>query len=172
MYDEAELLDLVDEHDRVITTVARGEYYRDIEKHKGYLRAVEVFIRNDKGQLWVPRRQPGKKIAPNGLDYSCGGHVTAGEDYITSCLREVEEELNLKLNETDLRFIKKFTPTPEVPYFRHMYVYDSNEAPDYSRDDFYEYFWLTPEELIAKLEVGEPAKTSLLPTILAVKDLL
>lgn len=172
MYDEDELLDLVDDGDNVVATVARGEYYRNIEKYPGNLRAAELLIRNDKGQLWIPRRNPHKKIAPNGLDYSCGGHVNAGEDYITSCLREVDEELNLKLSADDLKFLRRFTPTPELNYFRQVYVYDSNEAPDYNRDDFYEYYWLTPDELIAKLKSGEPAKSSMLMTIETVAGLL
>jgi isopentenyldiphosphate isomerase len=77
--DDSELLDLVDKDDKVIDTILRGDTVGS--KHKGYLRAAELLIINDKGQLWIPRRQLHKKLAPGGLDYSAAGHVASGDDY-------------------------------------------------------------------------------------------
>jgi 8-oxo-dGTP pyrophosphatase MutT (NUDIX family) len=85
---------------------------------------------------------------------------------ITTLTREVQEELNLKLDAAKLKFLHKFTPKPDLPpYFRAVYIYHSNEVPNYNRDDFSEYYWLTPKELLDKLEAGEPAKSSLTETI-------
>jgi 8-oxo-dGTP diphosphatase len=39
---------------------------------------------------------------PNQWDISAAGHVSAGEDYITSALRETEEELGLKIGKEEL----------------------------------------------------------------------
>ncbi len=167
---EEELLDLVNENDEVIGTVLRAEYYAAPIQHEGYLRAVEIFIVDDQGRLWIPRRTMDKKIAPGGLDYSCGGHVSSGESYIESGLREIEEELNLHLHENDLHLVKKFHPVPGMKWFREIYKYQTNEVPAYNPNDFSEYEWLTPGELIAKLEAGEPAKSSLLYTIKEIAD--
>ncbi|MEO6513718.1 MAG: NUDIX domain-containing protein [Candidatus Saccharimonadales bacterium] len=166
MSEVEEILDLVNENDEVIGTIPRSEYHRIEAEKLGYIRGVELFIRNDKGQLWVPRRTLGKRIAPGGLDYSMGGHIESGESYEAAALREIKEELNLDLNEDDLEFIKKFGPGT-IPYFRKLYLYKSNIVPDYNPDDYTEYYWLTPAELLARLDAGDIAKQSLRETVLA-----
>lgn len=159
-----ELLDLVDGNDAVIGTIWRSEYQKMVDCKLGYIRAVEMFIVNSKGQLWIPKRTADKKIAPNGLDYSMGGHVSTGETYIESALREIQEELNLDLKEKDLEFIEKFAPL-DLPYFRTLYTYKSDAAPSYNPNDFVSAEWLTPQELIAKLDAGVPAKTNMRETV-------
>lgn len=161
---EDELLDLVNENDEIIGTIHRSEYDRMVNEKLGYIRAVELFIVNDKGELWIPKRTAHKKIAPNGLDYSMGGHVSSCETYLQSALREIQEELNLTLQESDLQFIRKFSPD-ELPYFRVLYLYHSNEAPRYNPDDFVSASWLTPRQVIEQLDSGIPAKVSLRPTV-------
>ncbi len=164
MQDEDELLDLVDADDSVIGTIARSQ--KASLKTRGFLRASEMFVQNSSGQLWVPRRQKHKTIAPGGLDYSASGHIGAGESYAEGLAREVEEELNLKINPKCLRFIHKFPPTgAEKMFFRSVYVYHSDNVPRFNPEDFSEYYWLTPQELLSKLEGGEPAKRSLQETV-------
>jgi isopentenyldiphosphate isomerase len=55
MNDADETLDLVDENDNVIGTIARSE--TSAGQLGGYIRASELLIINDKGQLWIPRRR-------------------------------------------------------------------------------------------------------------------
>lgn len=163
--DTQEILDLVDDRDHVIGTIPRNEFYRLEDNPPGFVRASELFILNQRGQLWIPTRTAHKTIAPNGLDYSMGGHVSSGEDYLTSALRETEEELNLRLQPMDLQFIHKFRPQPGLPYFRNLYIYRSNQAPEYNPDDFVSAAWMSPAELIAAIKNGTPAKTSLLASV-------
>lgn len=161
--DDDELLDLVDKNDQVIGTILRGETAGS--KHEGYLRAAELLIINDKGQLWIPRRQMHKRIAPGGLDFSAAGHVASGDDYKQTLIKEVKEEINMELDPSKLEFLKKFSPRPDLPpYFRSVYLYHSNEVPNYNPDDFSEYYWLTPQELLAKIKGGDAAKQSLTET--------
>ena len=160
-----ELLDLVDINDSVTGTILRSEYDRLVREKLGYIRAVEMVIQNDKGEIWIPTRTMHKRIAPGGLDYSMGGHVSAGESYEESALREIQEELNLTLSASDLIFIKKFSPS-EMPYFRVLYVYKSNDAPIYNSDDFSSAEWLAPKAVIDLIDAGVPAKTSMRETIL------
>lgn len=163
MKDDDEILDLVDENDKVIGTIERSKTAGN--KHKGYLRAAELLIVNDKGQLWIPRRTMNKRIAPGGLDFSAAGHVASGDNYKETLEKEVYEEINLKLDKSKLVFLKKFHPRSDLPpYFRAVYLYHSNEVPKYNPEDFTEYFWLTPQELLGKIKAGEPAKQSLAET--------
>ena len=170
MNDEDELLDLVNRHDEVIGTILRSEYNTLAENNLGYIRSVEMLIQNDEGKLWIPRRTADKKIAPDGLDYSMGGHVGSGEGYVESALREIKEELNLDLLPEDLQFIKKFEPAV-IPYFRAFYIYHSNETPDYNPKDFVGADWLGPDEIIKKINNGSSAKTTLLETVLVLKEI-
>lgn len=162
--DDDELLDLVDSRDRVIGTILRSRKH-DLEPQQ-FLRAAELFIQNRHGQLWVPRRQKHKTIAPGGLDFSASGHVAAGESYLKALEREVKEELNLEINHEQLKLIHKFPPTgAERLFFRSVYLYTTDETPSYNPQDFSSYEWLRPEELLKLLRNGEPAKRSLLETV-------
>jgi ADP-ribose pyrophosphatase YjhB (NUDIX family) len=93
-----------------------------------------------------------------------GGHVAAGETYEQSALREILEELNLMLRPEDLEFVRKFRPA-ELPYFRTVYLYRSNKAPDYNPEDFVGAEWLSPLEIIQRIDAGVPAKLSLRETV-------
>ena len=75
-----EILDLVDRDDNVIGTINRMDYDRMVAENLGYLRAVHLFILNSRGQIFVPIRTADKTVAPNGCDYSAGGHVGTGEE--------------------------------------------------------------------------------------------
>lgn len=162
MDDEDELLDLVDQNDNVIRTIWRS---KTANLEHGFLRAAEAFIQNRNGQLWIPRRQMHKRIAPGGLDYSMAEHVMSGESYLDACVRGFSEELNLFVKKSDLQFIYKFSPGDDLIYFRILYLYRSDKSPDYNREDFTGYEWLTPKELLKRLQDGEPAKRSLQETI-------
>jgi isopentenyldiphosphate isomerase len=165
MEDADETLDIVDNQDNVIGTVRRDESFKAM-KSGGNLRAAEMYIINDKGELWIPRRQTHKKIAPGGLDFSASGHVSSGEDYETSLYREAKEELNLDIDKSKLEFLQKFPPAPGMaPFFRKVYLYHSNDTPDFNKDDFSEAFWVKPADVLQMLKAGEPAKQSLTETI-------
>lgn len=155
-----ELLDVVDADDRVIGTVWRSGYGDFAKEKRGNIRVVELFIQNDKGQIWIPKRTATKKIAPNGLDYSMGGHVESGQSYEEAALREIKEELNLNLTAADLVVIKKFEPN-NLPLFRTLYLYKTNDAPAYNPDDFVSAEWISPSDLIEKLDAGVPSKDNM-----------
>ncbi len=161
---EDELLDLVNNNDEVIGTIWRSEYDTLVADKRGNIRAVEMVIQNDEGKLWIPKRTAHKRVAPGGLDYSMGGHVSSGETYMQSALREIQEELNLNLSDKDLTFIQKFRPVV-LPYFRVLYVYRSNIAPMYNPNDFVSAEWISPRDLIDKLDNGVPAKINMHETI-------
>ena len=154
-----ELLDLVDEQDQVVGIWSRSAIYREGMNN---FRAVNAFLVNDAGQLWIPRRSETKRIFPLCLDMSVAGHVTSGEDYLTAFRRELHEELNMVLDDVKWRLIGHFTPHQHgMSCYMHLYEIHSNKTPDYNRDDFVESFWLSPQELSQKLNGGEPCKDDL-----------
>jgi isopentenyl-diphosphate delta-isomerase len=166
-----ELLDLVNKNDTVIGTINRKDYDRLLAEDLGYIRAVDLFILNTKGQIYVPVRTAHKTIAPNGYDYSVGGHVESGEDYLATIIRESKEELNLDLKEEDLEFVTK-TTSEAIKYIRCIYVYRSDVTPQFNPDDFVSAEWLLPDELIKRIDDGHPAKSNLRETVVILQEYL
>ena len=79
-------------------------------------------------------------------------------------IRGFKEELNLDVTEYQLEYIGTVPPDNELYYFVALYVYKSNDAPEFNPEDFVGYEWIKPEELVSRLENGEPSKKSLLST--------
>ena len=49
----------------------------------------------------------------------------------------------------------------------NVYEIRTDEAPNFNPDDFTEYFWLSPEELVEKINQGEKTKGDL-PTLVKI----
>ena len=89
-----ELFDLIDRDDRVIGTVHRGEAHRD---PRLVHRSVQVLIFDAGGRLLLQRRSRAKDLFPGYYCASASGHVACGEDYASTAVREVAEELGVSL---------------------------------------------------------------------------
>lgn len=157
MHDE--LLDLVDEQDRVIGKMRRSEVYA---KGLRNIRVVNAFVINSKDKLWIPRRTAHKRSYPLCLDMSMGGHVESGETYEETFRRELREELNLDADVVPCRFLGYLTPhTHDVHAFMKVWEIRQDESPHYNPDDFVEYFWLAPAALLQRLAEGDASKSDL-----------
>jgi len=157
MHDE--ILDLVDNNDNVIAQISRNVVW---QKNIVNFRAINAFIENDQGQLWIPRRTAHKQRWPLALDVSIGGCVAAGESYEQAFAREALEEVNIDINKVPHTFVTYLSPyTHNVAAFMHVYTLKLNTVPTYNTDDFCEHFWLTPQEVLARIRDGEPCKGDL-----------
>ena len=156
-----ELLDLVNEQDQVIGTIWRSQAYAD--KRLSSLRAVWLLIKNQDGKFWIPRRQATKKILPNCLDGSAAGHVSSGETYEQSMIRETAEELNIDISAMPYTFVGTLTPQEGVICFIQIFelTVPNGFIIDYNKEDFSEFFWLSSQEIIDKINAGDKAKESL-----------
>ncbi|MFB7090625.1 NUDIX hydrolase [Streptomyces sp. NPDC056296] len=86
-----EILDIVDENDRVTGQARRGDAYAQGLRH----RCVFVLARDPDGRVFVHRRTATKLVFPSLYDMFVGGVVGAGESYDDAALREAEEELGV-----------------------------------------------------------------------------
>ncbi|WP_162621357.1 NUDIX hydrolase [Deinococcus arenae] len=154
---QAEWLDIVNEHDEVVGTVTREDAYA-----RGLtVRVVNAFLINRSGQLWIPRRTAHKRLFPGCLDMSVGGHVERGETYEQAFRRETQEELNLTVDDLPWRQIARFGPRDALSAFMHVYELRRDAPPAFNPDDFSSAEWLTPAELVERIEQGDPAKGDL-----------
>ena len=68
---------------------------------------VWIVRKNEKGSydLLLQKRSENKDAFPGCYDISSAGHLPAGQDYLSSALRELEEELGIKAKPEQLHFM-------------------------------------------------------------------
>lgn len=94
MTGRTELVDIVDDDDRVIATVTRDEMRAKNLQH----RAVSIAVVSSDGRLLVHRRASSKDVWPGMWDLAAGGVVAAGETYEAAAQRELAEELGITVD--------------------------------------------------------------------------
>jgi isopentenyldiphosphate isomerase len=154
-----EVLDLVNENDEIIGQMERGGVY---ENNLNNFRVINCFIKNSEGKLWIPKRQTNKRMFPNCLDVSCGGHVSTGETYEEAFAKEMSEELNIDISKLSYKVLGRCNPRDgNMSAFMYVYEIESNDSPNYNQDDFQSFEWLTPQELMEKINNKVKAKQDL-----------
>lgn len=86
-----ELVDIVDENDRVVAVVPRRQMRAERLRH----RAVYIAVLGTDGRLLVHQRSFAKDVRPGAWDIAVGGVVGAGEGYDESARRELAEEIGV-----------------------------------------------------------------------------
>jgi len=88
---ENELFDIVDENNKIISYATRKEAHT-----KGLIhRSVMFFIFNRKGELFLNKRSTKKEFDPGTYSIVLGGHVTKGDSYEETVIREAKEEAGI-----------------------------------------------------------------------------
>jgi isopentenyldiphosphate isomerase len=138
-----EVFDVVNERDEVVDRKPRSEVHRLGLLH----RAVHVLVFDSRGRVFLQKRSMKKDRQPGLWDSSASGHVDSGEDYDACCLRELQEEIGLRLAvcperlfkidvcpETDREFVRVYRCEAEGPF--------ELNADEIERGD-----WFTPEKV-------------------------
>jgi len=146
-----ELLDVVDEQDRVTGTATRPEVYRDGLIH----RCVFILVRDPQGRIFTHRRTDTKLFAPSQYDCFVGGVVATGESYADAAVREAEEELGVTGVEPKPLFKFLFDDGGRMRWFCDMYeaVWDGPVSPQVEEVGWHG--WLTEAELAERLTEWE-----------------
>lgn len=120
-----EIFDVVNERDEVVGQKTRKEVHATGLLH----RAVHVMVYNARGEIFLQKRSMKKDRQPGVWDSSSSGHVDSGEDYDTTAVRELGEEIGLRVNrplkrvfkidaceETDQEFVWIYRCESEGPF--------------------------------------------------------
>ena len=94
--------------------------------------AHEKGIRHRTAHIWVVRYHDGwqvllqkraviKESFPGEYDTSAAGHISAGDEPLSSACRELYEELGIKAEESDMVFIGTFTNAYEQMFHGRMF---------------------------------------------------
>ena len=87
---------------------------------------------NEKGEILLQKRASTKKQEPNKWSI-CAGHIDAGETVENAILREMEEELGIKVSIDELEFLKVYKKQNDISSnniknynFQYMYFFKTN----------------------------------------------
>lgn len=119
--------------------VGRVESRENCHKYGLWHKAVALYIVNSKNQVLLQKRSANKKLWPNLWDITAGGHVLAGEIGVQAIIREIEEELGIKIEKNDILFIGAATSI--------------NEKGDIINKHFNEYYIVNKDIDISKLKL-------------------
>lgn len=103
-----ELLNIYNDNLEVIGVMPRDEIHRKGLKHK-VVHCWVIQKERDDAFIYFQQRSYNKSDFPGMYDIACAGHVDAGEEAKNAMKRELEEEIGLRVNNNDLKYIgRKF----------------------------------------------------------------
>ena len=138
-----EIFDVVNERDEVVGQAPRKEVHA-----RGLLhRAVHVLVFNSRGQLFLQKRSMSKDTAKGKWDSSSSGHVDGGEDYDACAVREVWEEIGLKLAQTPERILRIEACAETGQEFVWVYRSESEGPFTLHPEEIERGDWFAPEEI-------------------------
>ena len=100
-----ELVDILDAEGNFIGQTAMKS---KAHKHGLFHPTVHVWFYTKNGQVLIQQRGKEKDTHPLLWDVSVAGHIGAGEDFESSAIREVSEEIGLKITTDELQKIGVF----------------------------------------------------------------
>jgi len=150
-----ELLDVVDENDRVTGIKTRGEIHAQGLMH----RAVHILVFNPSGELFIQKRSMSKDNNPGLWDSSAAGHVDSGENYYDCAIRELGEELGLRITEP-LEQLFRLVASP-ITDMEHCIVYRCvSDGPfELEAEEIDEGAWITGREMDRRVSENDPTMT-------------
>ena len=99
-----EYFQILDENgNRIGKEKLRSEVHRDGDWHE----AVDIWVRNKEGKILLQKRALEKESYPGLFEVSCSGHLSGDEDSRTAAVRELEEELGVKVDPQELKYLFK-----------------------------------------------------------------
>lgn len=139
-----ELVDVVDDDDRVIATVTRAEMRAKRLQHRG----VSIAVMSSDGRLLVHRRADDKDVWPGMWDIAAGGVVAAGESYADAARRELAEELGVEVEPIALEHLGEGRFTDEsVALIGRGYLAVHDGPFELTDGEIAEVRWVTADDL-------------------------
>lgn len=88
-----EIFDVVNDRDEVTGQSTRKEVHKQKLRH----RSVHALAFGRDGRVFLQKRSMLKDSSPGKWDASCSGHLNSGEDYEAAVVRELDEEIGVKV---------------------------------------------------------------------------
>jgi isopentenyl-diphosphate delta-isomerase type 1 len=102
---EEELIEVLDDFGNK-TGIIKSK--SQIKKDGDYHRAVSICIINSNNEILMHKRSSKKLIFPNLWSCYVRGHVQAYEESVDACIREIEEEIGIKVLPENINYLYTF----------------------------------------------------------------
>ena len=136
-----EHFDVVNEDDQAVAKLPRSEVHRRKLQH----RAVHVFLFRQDDCLLIHKRTDTKEEFPSVWTSSCSGHVSAGEDYDATAVRELFEELGI---ESAVERLQKFSACDDTSQeFTVLYRCCSDVAVTPDSSEIADVLWMPVDSI-------------------------
>jgi isopentenyldiphosphate isomerase len=138
-----EIFDVCNERDEIIGQKPRREVHRLGLRH----RAVHVMVFNSRGELFLQKRSMKKDCFPGKWDSSASGHLDCGEEYDACAVRELGEELGLKVT-ASLERLFKIDACPQTGW-EFIWIYRCHAEGPFTlqSEEIEEGEWFAPTEV-------------------------
>lgn len=138
--------------------VSRKQLYAD----KLWCRTTNIFVLNSNGDVLCHKRPLGKENFPGAWSTHFGGHIVEGESFKMGALKEVQEEIGLRINPYQLVPWRTSKKT-----FNRIWVRDFVTIYEGSIDDLtlqieevLEVKWYSPKQILEELDIEGEEGTS------------
>ena len=99
-----ELIDILNENGK-LTGITE---LKSVAHKKGLWHAsVQIWIYTPNGEVLLQKRASNKDTYPDLWDISVAGHLSAGDTPITAAIREIKEEIGIRINADQFVFLKR-----------------------------------------------------------------
>lgn len=78
---------------------------KEVHRKGLWHRTVHIWILNSNNELLLQKRSLNKDVYPGFWDISCAGHLSAGDNNLSGAIRELNEELGLIIDCSELEFL-------------------------------------------------------------------
>lgn len=149
---KVEIVDIYDENkNKTGKTKVRN---KDVLEEGEYIIGIQAIIINSKKQILISQRSPLKEILP--LKWECnGGALLSGEDIIDGLIREIYEELGIKLSREEAIFLK----TAKNNFrFKEIYLFKKDikkEDIKFADGETIDAKWVNIDEFVKMYDNGE-----------------
>lgn len=146
--EKQEWFDVVNERDEVIDRKLRQEVHATGLWH----RAVHVLVFDASGRVFLQKRSMLKDLSPGLWDSSCSGHLDSGEEYDAAAVRELGEEIGVRVGKAPERWFR--INACEQTGWEFVWVYrlryDGMIVVDEREIQYGE--WMAPAEVTARIQ--------------------
>ena len=167
-FDNGELLASFDEEGNALPYgVQRSKAHEEGILHGASHVYIYKYV-NGKLCVLLQRRSAGKDSYPGCLDMTSGGHMEFGCDFTDTALREIEEELGIKVNEEELTELFSQTVDHRAEFrgkpfidreFNCVYAVKKDISPEsltLQEAEVAETVWKEADEILSELEKKNP----------------
>ena len=148
-----ELIKIVDEQGNFTGTIMDKEKAHNLNL---FYWAVGIFVINNKKQVLLQKRGANKKIKPN-MWAMCAGHVKVDEQFEIAAVRELNEEIGLKVSQNDLHLLEsmEIQKTDKNSHLTRFYYVISNKDEDeftIQEEELSEVKWFNIDDVIEMIK--------------------